>query len=79
MCDEARNVERDFTCAKVPLIFNSGNDIVMCGQDILLREMAYFRSYLAGGVNADDIDIRLNSSMAVLVLVLTFLSEQRAL
>ena len=59
VCDENRGINRDFTCRK----------------DVLLSEMAYFRSYLNGSESCDDIDISVHCDIQIFQWLIKYLNE----
>lgn len=59
VCDENRGINRDFTCRK----------------DVLLTEMAYFRSYLNGSESCDDIDISVHCDIQIFQWLIKYLNE----
>ena len=59
VCDENRGINRDFTCRK----------------DVLLSEMAYFRSYLNGSESCEDIDISVHCDIQIFQWLIKYLNE----
>jgi hypothetical protein len=62
VCDENRGINKDFTCRK----------------DVLLSEMAYFRSYLNGSESCDDIDISVHCDIQIFQWLIKYLNEPAA-
>ena len=59
VCDENRGINKDFTCRK----------------DVLLSEMAYFRSYLNGSESCEDIDISVHCDIQIFQWLIKYLNE----
>ena len=62
VCDENRGINKDFTCRK----------------DVLLSEMAYFRSYLNGSESCEDIDISVHCDIQIFQWLIKYLNEPAA-
>lgn len=59
VCDEARKVNRDFTCSK----------------KLLLKEMKYFESYLSASNQYDDIDISVHCDVYIFEWLMRFINR----
>ena len=59
VCDEARKVNRDFTCSK----------------KLLLKEMKYFESYLSSSNQYDDIDISVHCDVYIFEWLMRFINR----
>ena len=60
VCDEARKVNRDFTCSK----------------KLLLQEMKYFESYLSTSNQYDDIDISVHCDVYIFEWLMRFINQR---
>jgi hypothetical protein len=57
--DEMRHVEKDFVCRK----------------DVLVAEMAYFRTYISSGDSSDDIDISVHCDIHIFEWLVHYLQD----
>ena len=59
VCDEVRHVEKDFVCRK----------------DVLIAEMAYFRTYITSDDSSDDIDISVHCDIHIFEWLVHYLQD----